>query len=63
MVYDYEINGIPVQTGDLICTTDGGADNMKGQFWRLIGMCGVRSFQAVRELDKNEYVIEWAMIK
>ena len=37
MVYDYEINGIPVQTGDLICTTDGGVDNMKGQFWRLIG--------------------------
>ncbi len=37
MVYEYEINGIHVQTGDLICTTDGGADNIKGQFWRLIG--------------------------
>ena len=37
MVYDYEINGISVQTGDLICTTDGGKDDMKGQFWKLIG--------------------------
>ncbi len=37
MVYQYEIEGLKVQTGDLICTTDGGGDDIKGQFWRLIG--------------------------
>lgn len=37
MVYDYEINGLRLQTGDLICTTDGDNDSIKGQFWRLIG--------------------------
>jgi hypothetical protein len=37
MIYSYEINGLPVKTGDLICTTDGGKDFVSGQFWRLIG--------------------------
>ncbi|MFC1883674.1 YiiX/YebB-like N1pC/P60 family cysteine hydrolase [Thermodesulfobacteriota bacterium] len=37
MVYEHEINGIPVQTGDIICTTDGSTEDIKGQFWRLIG--------------------------
>ena len=37
MVYSYQINGLIVQTGDLICTTDGGDVDIKGQFWRLIG--------------------------
>jgi hypothetical protein len=37
MIFSYEINGLRLQTGDLICTTDGGGEDIKGQFWRLIG--------------------------
>ena len=36
MIHNYTINGLPVQTGDLICTTDGGEEFISGQFWRLI---------------------------
>jgi hypothetical protein len=38
MVHEYQIDGLPVRTGDLICTTDRGDDLLIGQFWRLIGM-------------------------
>jgi len=37
MVYTYEIEGIPVQTGDIICTMNGKPDILPGEFWRLIG--------------------------
>jgi len=37
MVYSYEIEGLTVQTGDLICTTNGGGADITGQFWRFIG--------------------------
>jgi hypothetical protein len=37
MIHEYEIAGLRVQTGDLICTTDGEEGNIRGQFWRLIG--------------------------
>jgi len=37
MVYSYQINGLIVQTGDLVCTTDRGDIDIKGQYWRLIG--------------------------
>jgi len=37
MVYSYEIEGLALQTGDLICTVDGGGADIAGQFWRLIG--------------------------
>lgn len=37
MIHTYEIDGLKVETGDLICTTDGGGDDITGQFWRLIG--------------------------
>lgn len=37
MIYEYKINGLPVKTGDIICTTDGGAPVLAGQFWRLVG--------------------------
>ena len=37
MVHSFEINGLPVKTGDLICTVDGGEGLGSGQFWRLIG--------------------------
>lgn len=38
MIYSYKINGLTVQTGDLICSTDEGDGDMCGQFWRFIGM-------------------------
>ena len=37
MVYSYMINGVPLQTGDIICTTDGMPDILPGEFWRFIG--------------------------
>ena len=37
MIYTYKIDGLLVQTGDIICTTDGGADILPGNFWRLLG--------------------------
>ena len=37
MIYNYTICGVPVQTGDLICATDGRPDILPGEFWRLIG--------------------------
>ncbi len=37
MIHTYEIEGLPVQTGDLICTADGDKRDITGQFWRIIG--------------------------
>ena len=37
MIYTYEIDGIPLQTGDIICTMNGKPDILPGEFWRLIG--------------------------
>jgi len=37
MVFSFEINGLAVRTGDLICTVDGGGPLVPGEFWRLIG--------------------------
>ena len=37
MVYSFEINGLSLKTGDLICTVDGGGPVIPGEFWRLIG--------------------------
>lgn len=37
MVHTYKIQGLTVQTGDLICTTDGSDADITGQFWRIIG--------------------------
>jgi uncharacterized protein YycO len=37
MIYSFEINGLTVKTGDLICTTDGGSPIVPGEFWRLVG--------------------------
>ena len=37
MIYRFKINGVPLQTGDLICTTDGGSVIVAGEFWRLVG--------------------------
>ncbi len=37
MIYTYQIEGITLQTGDIICTTNGKPDILPGEFWRLIG--------------------------
>lgn len=37
MVHSYSLNGLPLQTGDLICTRDGDDRDLVGQFWRLLG--------------------------
>jgi cell wall-associated NlpC family hydrolase len=37
MIYSYQIEGIPVQTGDIICTMNGKPDILPGEFWRFIG--------------------------
>lgn len=37
MIYTYELEGIPLQTGDVICTMNGKPDILPGEFWRLIG--------------------------
>lgn len=38
MIYNYLLNSVNVQTGDIICTTDGNGTFLPGQFWRLIGL-------------------------
>jgi permuted papain-like amidase YaeF/Yiix C92 family enzyme len=37
MIHTYEINGIPLQTGDIICSMNGKPDILPGQFWWLVG--------------------------
>ena len=37
MIYRYQIDGLTVQTGDLICTVDGQGGTALGAFWRTIG--------------------------
>ncbi len=37
MVHTYQINGLTVQTGDVICTMNGKPDILPGEFWRLVG--------------------------
>jgi hypothetical protein len=37
MDYTYVIDGVRIQTGDIICTVDGEPDILPGDFWRLLG--------------------------
>jgi len=37
MIHTYEIEGLAVQTGDVICTKNGKPDILPGEFWRLVG--------------------------
>jgi cell wall-associated NlpC family hydrolase len=37
MIYTYQIEGIAVQTGDIICTMNGKPDILPGEFWRFVG--------------------------
>ncbi len=36
-IYTYQIEGIPVKTGDLICTTNGSDNILAGEFWWFVG--------------------------
>jgi len=37
MIYSYEVNGLPVKTGDIVCTMNGKPNILPGEFWRLVG--------------------------
>lgn len=37
MIYTYQIEGLALQTGDIICTMNGKPDILPGEFWRLVG--------------------------
>ena len=37
MIYTYQIEGVALQTGDIICTMNGKPDILPGEFWRFIG--------------------------
>ena len=37
MIYTYTIDGLLLQSGDLICTSDGGQAVVAGEFWRMLG--------------------------
>ena len=37
MIHTFEIEGLMVQTGDIICTMNGKPDILPGEFWRLVG--------------------------
>lgn len=36
-VHSTQLEGLTIQTGDIICTTDGNTEILPGEFWRLIG--------------------------
>ena len=37
MIYTYQIEGLTLQTGDIICTMNGKPDILPGEFWRFVG--------------------------
>jgi len=37
MIYTYEVNGLPVKTGDIVCTMNGKPNILPGEFWRFVG--------------------------
>ncbi len=37
MIYEYEYSGVPVKTGDIICTTDGVPGSLFGALWSALG--------------------------
>ena len=37
MIYTYSLEGLPIQTGDIICTTDMVLEIEAGEYWRLLG--------------------------
>jgi hypothetical protein len=37
MIHTFQIEGLSLQTGDIICTMNGKPDILPGEFWRLVG--------------------------
>ncbi|MHC4443374.1 MAG: YiiX/YebB-like N1pC/P60 family cysteine hydrolase [Planctomycetota bacterium] len=37
MIHRYEIQGLTVETGDILCTVDGNPSLIPGQFWWIVG--------------------------
>lgn len=37
MIHTCQINGLTLQTGDIICTMNGKPDILPGEFWRFVG--------------------------
>jgi hypothetical protein len=37
MIYTHYFNGVPLATGDIICTVDGVPGSLYGEFWRQVG--------------------------
>jgi cell wall-associated NlpC family hydrolase len=37
MIHTYQIEGLTLQTGDIICTMNGKPDILPGEFWRFVG--------------------------
>src|SRR5512143_1844624 len=37
MIHTYQIEGLTLQTGDILCTMNGKPDILPGEFWRLVG--------------------------
>ncbi len=37
MIHTFEIEGLAIQTGDIICTMDGKSNILPGEFWRFVG--------------------------
>jgi hypothetical protein len=37
MIYTYQIEGLALQTGDIICTMNGKPNILPGEFWLLVG--------------------------
>ena len=37
MIFTYQIEGLTLQTGDIICTMNGKPDILPGEFWLLVG--------------------------
>jgi hypothetical protein len=36
-IFSFVINGLPVQTGDLMCVSSGRGEILVGEFWRILG--------------------------
>jgi hypothetical protein len=37
-LHSHTLNGLPLQTGDILCTKNGDEGNLFAQFWRLMGL-------------------------
>ena len=37
MIHTFQLHGLTLQTGDVICTMNGKPDILPGEFWRLVG--------------------------